>query len=421
MATIIFIKKICDFFKNTDKLLFLFCVAASFISVVLLFSIYYNGIVSSNRILIVQIISILLGIFLSLFISNLNYNIIISSWKFHSIISILLVILTFTPLGIQREGTDDKAWLNLGIISIQPSELLKLSFIITISIHLIYIGKDIKKFKNIFLLFCHAMIPILFVVLQGDYGSALIFFGIFVTMLFIAGIPFKYVLLSLTSLIIFIPFIWFFLFEEHHRQRIRVIFNPMLDPLNTGFQQLQGRIALGSGMLTGKGLFNDNIIDNIPEVYNDFIFSYIGQTNTGFQQLQGRIALGSGMLTGKGLFNDNIIDNIPEVYNDFIFSYIGQTLGFIGCLIVIFLLLFICLRILTIANKSDNNICRYVCIGVFSMFIFQIIINIGMVLSLMPVIGVTLPFFSSGGTSIITMYIAIGIVFSMKNKNKLIF
>lgn len=373
MATI-FIKKIFYFFKNTDKLLFLFCVVASFISVVLLFSIYYNGIVSSNRIFIVQIISILLGIFFSLFISNLNYNIIISSWKFHSIISILLVILTFTPLGIQREGTDDKAWLNFGIISIQPSELLKLSFIITISIHLVFIGKDIKNFKNIFLLFCHAMIPILLVVLQGDYGSALIFLGIFVTMLFIAGIPFKYVLLSLTSLIILIPFIWLFLFEEHHRQRIRVIFNPMLDPLNTGFQQLQGRIALGSGMLTGKGLFNANLIDNIPEVYNDFIFSYI-----------------------------------------------GQTLGFIGCLIVIFLLLFICFRILIIGNKSDSNTCRYVCIGIFSMFIFQIIINIGMVLSLMPVIGVTLPLFSSGGTSIVTMYIAIGIVFSMKNKNELIF
>ena len=357
------------YIRTTDKFLWGYCLFASSLSLLLLFSIYYNGFIDRPRLVLVQVLATALGVAVAVVISLVDYHSIASLWKIHMPAAIVLTLLTFTPLGVQREGTDDRAWLNLGITTLQPSELLKLSFIFTFALHLSRVKDHINDVKTFLLLCLHGAIPIGLIVLQGDYGSALVFVFIFVLMMFVAGLSWKLIAIGLAGSGVVAVLSWFFLLEEHHRNRFKIMFNPELDPMGAGFQQMQGRIALGSGQLFGRGLFSHNLL------------------------------------------------NIPEVYNDFIFAYIGQTLGFVGCIAVCVLLGLICFKVLMVARMSRDELGCYICVGVFATIFFQALVNIGMVLSVMPVIGITLPFLSSGGTSVVMMYISVGMVLSVYMRN----
>jgi rod shape determining protein RodA len=364
-------KLIQNYIKATDKLLISLLLAISTISIIIMFSMYYNGFILSFDKIIVQIIATIIGVSLMVSISLVDYIVLARFWKVHMPFALLLVFLTFTSMGIQVEGTDDRAWLNIfGVTQLQPSELLKISFVLTLSLHIKSIGDDINKPKNILLLLLHSSVPIGVVFLQGDYGSAIVFCFIFAVMVFIGGISWKYILSSLIILPAVFAIFWFFILQPFHRTRFLISFNPELDPLNMGFQQMQGKIALGSGQLFGRGIIQKDLI------------------------------------------------GVPEMRNDFIFSYIGQTTGLVGCLVVLAILTLICLKIIFIAKMSNDTLGRNISIGIFSIIIFQTLINIGMVLNFIPVIGITLPFLSSGGTSVVTMYIALGVVLSVYIKNK---
>ncbi len=354
--------------NRIDRSLLALCIVTSLLGLVYLYSIYKNGELGSIRSVITQLVAVVLGIAGALVLSRVDYHTVSDLWKIHFPVTIGLVLLTFTPLGIAREGADDRAWLGFGSFTIQPSELLKLSFIFTFATHLSRLKErgDLNRPKNILLLLCHAAIPIGLIMLQGDFGTALVFVGIFLVMLFSAGISWKYIV---GGLIVAVPaalFTWFVLLQDLHRNRILVAFQPELDPLGTGYQQMQGRLALASGSWLGKGLF--------PE--EQLIY-------------------------------------VPEVYNDFIFSYIGQTTGFIGCLVVIGLLGAILLKTLQIARNAKDTLGCYLCTGVFAALLVQVVINIGMVLCVMPVIGITLPLLSYGGTSVIMVYLCIGVVLNV--------
>ena len=211
------------------------------------------------------------------------------------------------------------------------------------------------------------------IALQGDFGSALVFLFIFVVMIFTAGLSWKYILGGVGLVAASAPLIWNFVLSgdrQYLQERIKIAFHPELDPLGAGYQQMKGRTALGSGQIFGKGLFAEDLI--FPS----------------------------------------------EGYNDFIFSYVGQVLGFVGCIAVVLLLSLICVKILLVSRASKDPLGCYLCAGIFAIFIFQMTVNIGMVLCLLPVIGVTLPFISSGGTSVVTSYLAIGIVLSVYRQNK---
>lgn len=364
---------IWEYIKSVDKLLLLFCFIASGISLVLLYSIIYAGFLPNDRLFIIQSVAILLGIVVAIIVSLFDYHTLSKLWKLYVPLSLFLVLLTFTPLGIMREGSDDQAWLPLGPTTFQPSELLKLAFIFTFALHLEKVRDNVNKPLNLFLLCIHGAVPTGLIALQGDFGSALVFLCIFIVMLFTAGLSWKYMLGGVAAVAAATPFIWNVILSgerQYLQDRIMVAFHPELDPLGAGYQQMRGRTALGSGQIFGKGLFADNLI--FPS----------------------------------------------EGYNDFIFSYIGQTLGFIGCIAVALLLALICVKILLVARMSKDPLGCYLCAGIFAIFIFQSTINIGMVLCLLPVIGVTLPFISSGGTSVVTSYLAIGIVLSVYRQNK---
>ncbi len=363
-----FFQGAADFIRRTDRWLVSLCMICAAISMTLLYSIYRNGFIKSSRGVLIQMIAALLGLVIALLISAIDYETIAKFWKYHMAFAVLLVVLTFF-FGIQREGADDKAWLNLGFTTIQPSEFLKISFIVTFAYHLSKVRETLNSPKNIGLLLLHAGGVTGLIVVQGDYGTALVFLFIAVTMLIVAGLSWKYLLGGVVVLPAAALLVWNFLLDDLHRNRILISLNPDLDPAGIGYQQVRGRMALGSGRLFGRGLFSDNLT------------------------------------------------NVPEMQNDFIFSYIGQTLGLVGCLAVVGLLTVICFRILYVSRLSQDALGSYICIGVFAFIFFQSVINIAMVLCAAPVIGVTLPFFSSGGSSMLTMFMTVGLVLSVYSKN----
>lgn len=357
---------IWDYIKNTDKLLWFYCFLLSGAGIVLLFSICANQLVTGYRIFYIQIVASFLGIIVAIIISKIDYHTIMALWKIFVPLSLILVFLTFTPLGILREGSDDRAWISLGIIDLQPSELLKIAFIFTLAMHISKLGDSMNNIKNILLLCVHGAVPILLIMAQGDLGSAMVFVAIFIFMLFAGGLSWRYILSGLGIIAVILPVYYIFFLPEYHKDRFRIVINPDLDPMGAGYQQVQGKIGLGSGGLLGKGLFNHNLMDTIPEQYNDFIFSYI-----------------------------------------------GQTLGFVGCVLITFVIVLLCVKILMISRASNDTLGMLICVGIFTIFIVQAFINIGMVLCVMPVIGVTLPLISYGGTSVVTMYVSLGIVMSV--------
>ncbi len=316
-----------------------------------------------------QIIALVLGIIACVFLSRVNYYLLANAWYLHVIICWALVLLTFV-IGYQRPGTDDRAWFLLpGGFMFQPTELAKLSFAMSFSLHLSNTN-DVNKPRDLMFLFAHIAAPVVLIHFQGDDGTALIFGIMGVAMLFVAGLSTKYILGATAAAAVAAPIAWFFVFEDFHRNRILTVFNPDLDPLGIGWQQSQGKISIGSGQIFGKGLLSDEL------------------------------------------------RQISEVRNDFIFAYIAEALGIIGAIITILLILFICIRILVIARMSKDKLGCYICIGISTLIASQMIINIAMCLGIGPVIGVTLPFLSSGGTSLSTMFLSLGLVHNIYIMNR---
>lgn len=371
-------KIIWKYYKKIDKLLLLAVTACACLGVVLIYSIYENKV---SRYVYpatykTQAIAIFLGIFVCVFISLIDYKNLAKLWYLYVPPALFMVLLTFTGLGKQRAGADDKAWLDIGITTLQPSEFLKLAFILSFAYHISKVHDKVNQPTHLMLLCFHGCIPIGLIALQGDYGTALVFTSIFVTMLFVGGLSWKYVLSALLASPLLGLLAWNFILQPNHKKRILIIFKPESDRLGTGFQQYQGKIALGSGQLFGKGLFGGD-------------YSYVS-----------------------------------EVQNDFIFSYLGQTLGFVGCLVLCGIISFICLKLIKNSLSAKDKLGQLISIGVFSLLFTHAFLNIGMVLGVMPVIGVPLPFVSAGGTAVLSMYIAIGLamsVYSHSEKKNTIF
>ncbi len=355
-----------DYFRDTDKILILLCsICTLFGSVAVLSSTRYIG---NTRQFFTHLGAMLLGLIAAIIISSFDYLNYKKWWPLFLGGATVLVGLTFF-IGFAPEGTDAKAWLMLfGGISLQPAELLKIAFIISFSVHLSYVGEKLNRIIYLIPVLIHGAFPVLFVHFQGDDGTAIVFGIIVLVMLLMAGLKALYFGIMGGVAAVAAPILYFFVLEEYQKNRILSIFNLEADLQGIGYQQWRGRIALANGGIFGKGLFN-------------------------------------GPLTQAG--------NVPESYNDFIFVSIGEELGLFGCLLVIGLLAAVCARILFIGKRARDMQGTLLCAGVFAMFLAQIFINLGMCLSILPVIGVTLPFFSAGGTSLICLYLGVGVVLSV--------
>ena len=356
------ISKIADFFRETDKLMLFLCIFASLFGSVAVFSATRH--LDTIRPLLVQLIGLFGGAIVAMVISIFDFETLMRRWYLIAAIGLIPVILTFF-IGYAPKGTDDKAWLDLGFTTFQPSELLKISFIITFTTHIDRIKDGINKPKNLLPLCLHGAVPVLLIHFQGDDGTALVFAIMVVCMLCAAGVSWKYFVSALVAVVASAPLIFFLIMNDEQRTRIITLFDIESDIQGATFQQYRGRMALANGGLFGQGLFK-------------------------------------GTLTQNG--------GVPEGQNDFIFVSIGEELGFVGCLLVLLLLGAVCFRCLNTARICRKQSGKIICVGFFGMMFAQILINVGMCVALLPVIGVTLPFFSAGGTSLLCIFMGVGLV-----------
>lgn len=358
---------IAGYLKQTDIIFWLLSLAVTAYGCILISSLDRA---TTKDYLKTQIMAVTLGYIAAFIISKIDYEFFGRVWLIVAIGCVGVVLLTFTPMGITIGGTDDRAWLDLKITTFQPAELMKIGFIITFSKHLSYL-KDNEKLKS-FLQICglgvHALIPVAIVHLQGDDGTALVFAFMFLIMTFAAGVQLRYFLVLFAGGLAAIPLIWNKLMHDEQRARFLALLDLDASSMGKGYQQFQGKTSIASGQLFGRGLYEG------PRVTNG---------------------------------------NVPYQENDFILTVAGEELGFIGCVILLLLLLFFMLRALQVSFKAKDNFGKYICIGFFAMIATQTCINVGMCLGLIPVIGITLPFLSAGGSSVACLYLGVGLVVSV--------
>ncbi len=358
-----------DIIRETDKLLLFFSVLAAAYGCLAVYSTTHFKI-GGVRQIATQIGGMAVGLIAALVISKFNYKTIAKFWPLITGAAVLLVVLTFF-IGYAPEGTDDKAWLKFFGLSFQPAELLKIAFAITFPYHIWHIEQreeNINSLKNLLLLCLHGAAPVLLVHLQGDDGTAIVFVAMFAAMFFAAGLYKRYIAAAAGLVAVMVPVSWKFILNDAQKARIISLLNPEDDLLGDGWQQWRGRIAIARGGIFGQGYMKGSYVQS---------------------------------------------GSIPEGYNDFIFASIGEELGLLGCTVVLLLLAVLCIRILMDGRRAKDTLGALMCVGVFSLLASTILINVGMCLSLLPVVGVALPFFSAGGTNLLCTFLGLGLVLSV--------
>lgn len=363
-----FFRSIWDYICRADIVLWLLLGAISVYSLLLLKSV--SRATASNYFR-VQLMAIGLGVAAAIVVSLMDYAQLAKYWLIFGVASIFLMMYTYL-FGVVITGSGGvaaRAWINIAGRTFQSSELVKIAFIVTYAKHLDIVQKNdrLKSPPQVVLLALHALIPMLLCEMQRDTGAAVVFFFIFLTMSLSAGIQLRYFAVLAVLIFIVVPVYWRYFMQSYQKDRIIALFN-----------------------------LEDEAI----------------RMNEGYQQYQGRISIGSGKWSGQGLFSGpRVADNsVPFQHSDYIFSVAGEELGFVGCTAMIVLLLLFLAKILLVAHSSRDEMGKYICFGFFGLVAFQSVYNIGMCLAILPVMGITLPFFSAGGSSAMCLYLGFGLV-----------
>ncbi len=286
-----------------------------------------------------------------------------------------LALLTLV-LFIGRETAGAQRWIDLRFFDLQPSEFAKLAIIITLAVFLEKREGDMDSVKNFALAFIHVALPMFLIFRQPDLGTSLVFVAILYGMLFLGGAKLKHLFLSMAAGAAAVPLLWRFL-KPYQQMRLVIFMNPEQDPLEYGYQLIQSVIAIGSGGIWGSGLYEGT---------------------------------------------QNIYDFLPAQHTDFIFSVLGEELGFVGAVVLLVLYLLLIYRILKVSSMAKDTFGLLICIGVASMLVFQVLVNIGMTISIMPVTGLPLPFMSYGGSSFLVNILSIGLVLNVgMRRDKIMF
>ncbi len=381
-----------DLVRQSDLTLFGLCSLATFYGMLLILSATHTVYHGTLKYVAVQGVGYLLGSAAYFLLSSLDVAELSKKWKWMLGFNVGLIVLLLTPFGMTRNG--NRAWLGvndlgrkLGVKAlekfpfyIQPAEIVKISFIILLARQLIYLREehDLKRFKNVVQPVAHVFFMFaLYYVISRDAGSGLVYLFVFVCMAFAAGMAARWLILGLGGVAGAAFAAWHFqILRGDWYKRIKVVLDHSYDPQGKGWQQTRGMLALGSGGLTGQGLFHGT------------------QTQSPYRS------------------------SLPERQTDYIFCVCGEELGFIGCAIIIILLLAIVMRCFMVARDATQPMESLVCVGMAGMLIFQTVANIGMCLFLLPVVGLTLPFFSYGGTAIMTLFAAMGVVSGIQKRSR---
>lgn len=371
------IPRIRSFTKRADMVLFTLCMVCALFGIVMVSSASASLQGGAGRYVSVQVVSMLIGIVLFVVLTIIDIDIIADKWMYLAAFEFFLLLLLLTPLGY-ADDTGNRAWLRLGFMGIQPSEIIKVTYIIILAKQISYLKsyKRLNSALSVGQIMLHILLTIgLIVVISKDMGSALVFLFVAVIMLFAAGLKFYWFLAGLAVTAALFPLFWTKVLNQRYRDRILAPYDPSIDPLGTDirWQTNQSKMALGSGGLTGTGLYQG-------------------------QQSQS--------------------EAIPAKQTDFIFAVIGEELGMIGCIVVMLLLMAVIIRCIYVGVKSKNTMSMLVCFGVAGSLMFQTFENVGMCIGIAPVIGITLPFFSYGGSSMFATFAMMGLVSGVKYRPK---
>ena len=364
-------------YKKFDYILLIIILALMSIGVVGLMSATQGNMADVYK----QLTWVVFSIVGMVIIATIDYEMLGSySFRIYLSIMILLIAVLFT-----RPINGARSWFDFGPFSIQPGELAKIFLIITLAKHIDKIvskdEKGINKPKNLILVFLHAGLPIVLIMIQPDFGTAVVIIAITLAMIFLGNISYKYVIPVVLVGIVSIFLLRYLIlihnmdlfFNHYQAERIRVFFDPQIDPRGSGYNVLQAQMAIGSGQLNGMGLFKGT------------------QTQLG---------------------------SIPAKTTDFIFAVIGEELGFVFGAIVVLLFVLLLIKCVSIAKMSKDFHGSLIAVGVTTMIGIHVLVNIGMNIGLVPVTGIPLPFISYGGSSFLTNMMGIGLVMSVAAKAK---
>ncbi len=367
-------ESIIEVIQGADLILLGLCCTASLYGIAMIFSATrYN---EDNRKVLVQTAALLIGIVVYFAISMIDLELLMKRWKWIAAFNAGFILLLLTPFGREQDG--NRAWLKFPFlpVSIGPAEVVKITFIILLAWQFQWLleeKRDLKSFSSAFMAAGHAFgMAGLYFIVSRDMGNAMMFVLIFVVMAFVSGFALRwFVLLGAAGTIGGIAVWTLDLLPSYMKNRFLVLFDHSYDVQNQGYQQTRSLLTIGGGGFWGQGYLHGT------------------QTQAG---------------TGS----------IPARHTDLIFAVIGEELGFVGATLAILILVAIIIRVVIVGRRSGSMFHTCVCVGIASMLAFQMIINIGMCLFIMPVIGLTLPFFSYGGSSIVTLFAAMGFVSGIK-------
>ena len=313
-----------------------------------------------------QLVNGAIGLIILAAAAYVNYNS-VSSYTVYIYFGNLVLLLAVVILGSTAHGS--QRWLSIFGFQFQPSEFAKVLIIISLATFLATRRGNISRPRDLLFAFMHVGVPVIIIAKQPDLGTSLVLVAILMGMLLAGGTRLRYyAAIILLGVLAFVALVHFKVLDDYQLKRLMVFFNPEADPSGASYNLLQSKIAIGSGELTGKGLFSGT------------------QTNLKF---------------------------IPNKESDFIFSVVGEELGFFGAGFLLTVYFFLIVSAIRIAATAKNILGTLIATGITSMWLFQIFVNIGMTIGIMPITGIPLPFLSYGGSSMVTNLAAIGLLLSI--------
>lgn len=355
-------RSLLDRLKCFDPFLFL-CIGG--LTVISLLALWGGRGDFGSRAFFMQLAMSVVGMGMVVFIASLDYEHVVNKYYIVAFLGSVFLMAATLLFGFSVGG--NRSWLELpGGFSVQPSEFVKAAYIMTFSKHLSMVQKTINKPKTLLGLGIHAGMIVGLVLISGDLGVALVYIGITAVMLYCAGLSGWYFVAVFALIALAFPYLWDLL-EQYQQERILVAFNPDIDPTGKGQQSIIGRKAIING-----GLF------------------------------------------GCGVEGGYYYTTLPVAESDFMYATLCEKMGFVGGFAVLALMFLAVIRILMIARHARQDYGKYICVGVAAMLVIQTAVNVGMCLVLVPVIGITLPFVSAGGSSVLATYIIVGMVHSVR-------
>lgn len=362
-----YFEELKDFIKKGDMILLILCLCVAGFGVICIASATSAEKFGSNfKYIAVQVVSIGLGVLMYALVSSIDLDFLSEHRGMMVAFNVLLLLMLISPLGTDN-NTGNRSWINTGIVMVQPAEICKITYIIiNASVMASHQNRISHPVSIIHMLMHLGLLVGLNLALSSDMGVSLIFVFIFIGMAFAGGVSLWWFALAIGSIAAAFPILWQFL-GEYQRNRIRILFDPTIDPqgINERYHSKINLQSLTGGGLTGQGLFQGN------------------------------------RTQGGALFAQ---------HTDYIFSSMGEELGFVGCVVIMLLELAIIARCIYVGVRCQDYMRRLVCYGAASALMFQLMINVGMCIGVMPVIGLTLPLISYGGSSVVTIFAMLGLV-----------